>query len=112
MPWRVVEKTAASARYGAFRSAGGAWVCLMNGGVIEYQVKALFGIVILNSHTRPSNVWAMFERLFCWLLGWGESAFPGPDHYWWVPIAGPLVGGVVGAGLYQFLVKPYLPRRR
>ncbi len=51
-------------------------------------------------------------RLFCWLLGWGESAFPGPDHYWWVPIAGPLVGGVVGAGLYQFLVKPYLPRRR
>jgi glycerol uptake facilitator protein len=51
-------------------------------------------------------------RLFCWLLGWGGSAFPGPDHYWWVPIAGPLVGGVVGAGLYQFLVKPYLPRRR
>lgn len=50
-------------------------------------------------------------RLFCFLTGWGSSAFPGPDNYWWVPIAGPLTGGVAGAALYQFAVKPYLPRR-
>lgn len=47
-------------------------------------------------------------RLFCWLLGWGDSAFPGPGNYWWVPIAGPLVGGVTGAAVYHYLVKPYL----
>jgi glycerol uptake facilitator protein len=28
-----------------------------------------------------------------------------------VPIAGPLLGGVIGAGMYQYLVKPYLPPR-
>jgi len=32
-------------------------------------------------------------------------------NYWWVPIARPLCGGVVGAGLYQVLIKPYLPAR-
>jgi len=50
-------------------------------------------------------------RLFCWLAGWGASALPAPDNYWWVPIAGPLVGGVVGAGAYQYLIKRYLPSR-
>ncbi|MGS0646706.1 MIP/aquaporin family protein [Komagataeibacter melomenusus] len=49
-------------------------------------------------------------RLFCFLAGWGGSALPGPDNFWWVPIAGPLVGGVVGAGCYQFLIRPFIPR--
>src|SRR5215469_13734943 len=43
-------------------------------------------------------------RLFCWLLGWGENAFPGPYGYWWVPIVGPLVGAPLGAGLYRFFI--------
>ncbi len=50
-------------------------------------------------------------RLFCWFMGWEGSAFPGPGNYWWVPIAGPLLGGVLGAATYQYLVKPYLPPR-
>lgn len=50
-------------------------------------------------------------RLYCWIMGWGQSALPGPDNYWWVPIAGPLVGGIAGAAVYQYLVKPYLPPR-
>lgn len=50
-------------------------------------------------------------RLFAWMAGWGTSALPGPGHYWWVPVAGPFVGGVAGAAVYQFLVKPYLPPR-
>lgn len=49
-------------------------------------------------------------RLFCFVAGWGESAFPSPGHYWWVPVAGPLVGGVTGAGLYQTLIRPFMPR--
>lgn len=50
-------------------------------------------------------------RLFCFFTGWGSSAFPSPDHYWWVPIAGPLLGAVVGGGAYQLLIHPYLPAR-
>ncbi|NHO33065.1 MIP/aquaporin family protein [Acetobacter fallax] len=49
-------------------------------------------------------------RLFCFFAGWGASALPSPGNYWWVPIAGPLVGGVTGAGLYQTLIRPFMPR--
>ncbi|GBQ80798.1 glycerol uptake transporter [Acetobacter malorum DSM 14337] len=48
-------------------------------------------------------------RLFCYFAGWGEAAFPSPGNYWWVPVAGPLLGGVVGAGFYQGVVKPFMP---
>nr|WP_281423441.1 MIP/aquaporin family protein [Novosphingobium profundi] len=51
-------------------------------------------------------------RLFASLAGWGSSALPGPGFYMWVPIAGPLVGGLVGAGLYHFAIRPYLPSGR
>ncbi|MEZ7131488.1 MIP/aquaporin family protein [Nonomuraea sp. AD125B] len=32
------------------------------------------------------------------------------DLYFWVPIVGPLIGGVLGAGLYQALIARHLPR--
>lgn len=51
-------------------------------------------------------------RLFCFVAGWGPSAFPSPDHYWWIPIVGPLLGGVVGGAAYQLLIHPFLPARR
>jgi glycerol uptake facilitator protein len=50
-------------------------------------------------------------RLFCFFAGWGSSALPSPDNYWWVPIVGPLLGGVVGGGAYQLLIRPFLPAR-
>jgi glycerol uptake facilitator len=43
-------------------------------------------------------------RLFCWLMGWGPNAFPGPYRYWWVPIIGPLIGGPLGVALYKFFI--------
>ncbi len=50
-------------------------------------------------------------RLFCFITGWGSSAFPAPGSYWWIPIAGPLVGGVLGGGAYQLLIHQFLPAR-
>lgn len=50
-------------------------------------------------------------RLFCFFAGWGAAAFPSPQNYWWVPIAGPLLGGVLGGIAYQILIHPYLPAR-
>jgi glycerol uptake facilitator len=29
--------------------------------------------------------------------------------YWWVPIVGPIIGGLVGSGLYQVFIRYYLP---
>jgi glycerol uptake facilitator protein len=50
-------------------------------------------------------------RIFAYFAGWGSSAFPSPGNYWWIPVVGPLIGGVVGAGAYQLLVHPFLPAR-
>ena len=48
-------------------------------------------------------------RAFAFIAGWGHSALPSPQNYWWVPIAGPLIGGVIGGAAYQYLIRPYLP---
>ena len=50
-------------------------------------------------------------RLFCFLTGWGPSAFPSPSNYWWVPLVAPLIGGVVGGAAYQVLIHQFLPAR-
>jgi MIP family channel proteins len=41
-------------------------------------------------------------RLVAWLAGYGEIAIPGPGGGFWVYLAGPLVGGLAGAGVYDF----------
>ncbi|MGC2300353.1 MAG: MIP/aquaporin family protein [Acidobacteriaceae bacterium] len=50
-------------------------------------------------------------RLFAFFAGWGSSAFPSPGSYWWVPVAGPLLGGALGGAAYQLLIHPFLPAR-
>lgn len=50
-------------------------------------------------------------RLFCYLLGWGANAFPGPHDYWWVPILGPLLGGSLGVMLYKAVIADTLAAR-
>lgn len=51
-------------------------------------------------------------RLFCFFMGWGAAALPAPDHYWWIPILGPLLGALLGGATYQGLIRPFLPARR
>ncbi|MFE9448901.1 MIP/aquaporin family protein [Streptomyces sp. NPDC006739] len=48
-------------------------------------------------------------RLFTWVAGWKSLAFPGSlsgafSAYWWIPIVGPLVGGVVGVLVYDLFI--------
>ena len=50
-------------------------------------------------------------RLFCYFAGWGSSALPSPNSYWWIPVVAPLLGGVVGGGAYQLFIWPFLPAR-
>jgi glycerol uptake facilitator protein len=54
-------------------------------------------------------------RLFAWMAGWGEAALPGNgvgfSNYFWVPIVGPIVGGVIAAFVYQFTLHPVLEAR-
>jgi glycerol uptake facilitator protein len=50
-------------------------------------------------------------RLASFLTGYG-TAFrdQNNDLYFWVPIVGPLLGGLGGAGLYQVLIGRFLPK--
>ena len=40
-------------------------------------------------------------RLVAFAAGWGEVAIPGPHGGFWVYILGPLVGGLLGGGVYE-----------
>ena len=44
-------------------------------------------------------------RLFAQLAGWGVIALPGPNGVWWAYIAGPFLGGPIGATLYDLLIR-------
>lgn len=54
-------------------------------------------------------------RLLTYAAGWGKVAFPGTagnfSNFWWIPIAGPLVGGVIGIVLYDLFVGGVLAAR-
>jgi glycerol uptake facilitator protein len=54
-------------------------------------------------------------RLFTYVAGWDRLAFPGAgqwfDNYWWIPIVGPLIGGVVGIYVYDFFIGGVLAAR-
>ncbi|MFC5958288.1 MIP/aquaporin family protein [Streptomyces pratens] len=54
-------------------------------------------------------------RLFTFFEGWGSIALPGTfqwfSGYWWIPIVGPLIGGVAGTGVYDLLISPVLKAR-
>jgi len=44
-------------------------------------------------------------RLFALLAGWGSIALPGPNGIWWAYVVGPLVGGPIGATLYDLVIR-------
>lgn len=54
-------------------------------------------------------------RLFTYFEGWGSIALPGTfgwfSNYWWIPIVGPLIGGVIGTLVYDLLISPVLKAR-
>ena len=58
-------------------------------------------------------------RLFAWIAGWGKVALPGSysapgfhfSDYFWIPIVGPLIGGVIGVVVYDLFIGDVLHAR-
>jgi glycerol uptake facilitator protein len=58
-------------------------------------------------------------RLFAFFAGWGKVALPGTysapgfhfANYFWIPIVGPLIGGIIGIVLYDFFIGDVLHAR-
>lgn len=48
-------------------------------------------------------------RLFTLVAGFKNTGFD--TAALWVPIVGPYLGGLLGAGVYDFLIRPFLPAR-
>ncbi len=48
-------------------------------------------------------------RIVAALCGWGQSVFSSHGWYFWVPVVGPLVGGIIGIAIYDRVIAPYLP---
>jgi glycerol uptake facilitator protein len=58
-------------------------------------------------------------RVFAWIAGWGDVALPGTFNfgdatftaYFWIPIVGPIIGGVIGILLYDLFIGDVLHAR-
>ncbi|XP_028812291.1 aquaporin-9b isoform X1 [Denticeps clupeoides] len=48
-------------------------------------------------------------RAFTAAAGWGMEVFKAGGCWWWIPVAGPMVGGVVGASIYFLLIELHHP---
>ena len=52
-------------------------------------------------------------RLVSYLFGWGSVAIPGPrGGFFTVYMLSPVIGAVFGAGVYQCVLRQYLPRQQ
>ncbi len=50
-------------------------------------------------------------RLFTFMAGWGTEVFRAGNHWFWIPIIGPLAGGVAGAVAYDLFIGNFLRSR-
>ncbi|XP_056134162.1 aquaporin-9b [Lampris incognitus] len=44
-------------------------------------------------------------RFFTAVAGWGMEVFRAGGCWWWIPVAGPMVGGAVGAAIYFLFIE-------
>jgi glycerol uptake facilitator protein len=49
-------------------------------------------------------------RILAWFGGW-DGAFASAGYYFWVPIIGPLIGGVIAVFVYKFFIADVLAAR-
>jgi glycerol uptake facilitator protein len=60
-----------------------------------------FLVALLGASMGYLEGWAMNPardlgpRLFAYVAGWGSSAQPSPDNYWWTPVVAPPIGAVI-----------------
>jgi glycerol uptake facilitator protein len=89
-----------------------------NGQASRFMAPALIGlsVAIIISIVAPITQGGLNPardlgpRLVSLLFGWGEIAIPGPRNgFFTVYILSPIIGAVLGAGVYQLMVRRHLP---
>jgi MIP family channel proteins len=70
-------------------------------GLLVVLIGATFGF---NSGYAINPARDFGPRLFTFVAGWGTDVFRAGQSWWWVPILGPLAGGLVGGWAYDFFI--------
>ena len=51
-------------------------------------------------------------RLFAWLAGWGDAAFPDQSlGFLWVYVAGPIIGAILASCLFSRIIEPLMKQK-
>lgn len=77
-------------------------------GIVIAVIGGAFG-VLTGFAMNPARDFG--PRLFTALVGWGPVAFDGIKGYFWVPLIAPMIGAMIGGGLYDYLISKYLPSK-
>jgi MIP family channel proteins len=75
-------------------------------GLLVVLIGATFGF---NSGYAINPARDFGPRLFTFVAGWGADVFRAGNGWWWVPIAAPCIGGVIGGWVYDAFVGHHFP---
>ena len=74
-------------------------------GLVVVSIGMSFG----GMHGYPINPARDFgPRLFTAFAGFKNNGLTDGTHVWWIPIVAPLLGGLIGAGMYDFGIRRFL----
>jgi glycerol uptake facilitator protein len=78
--------------------------------MIGLGVAAIISVVAPLTQAGLNPARDLGPRIVSWMMGWGEIAFPGPRGGWFtVYILAPIVGALLGGGLYRLVAGRFLP---
>lgn len=76
--------------------------------LIGFAVACIISIIAPLTQAGLNPMRDFAPRLVSYFAGWGAIAIPGPRGCeWWVYILAPLVGGLLGALVYEKVIQPY-----
>lgn len=88
-----------------FNAPPGANLAPLMIGLVVVAIGMSFG----GMHGYPINPARDFgPRLFTVLAGFKNNGLTDGTHVWWIPVVAPLLGGLMGAGIYDFGIRRFL----
>lgn len=76
-------------------------------GLLVFVIGTAFGF---NAGYAINPARDLGPRVFTAIAGWGSEVFRAGNHWFWVPIVGPLIGGTLGATIYDLLIGNHFPQ--